>query len=56
MIWNMNLSHYYKPHPLEPFFPESEVSFCPTLLSMVLKEASDSEKKCFQILEFLIVG
>jgi len=50
----MNLSHYSKHHPVEPFFPESEISFHPTLLSMVRKEISDSEKKYFKILEFLI--
>jgi hypothetical protein len=50
----MNLSHYSNPPPVEPFFPESEVSFRPTLLSMVRKETSDSEKKYFKILEFLI--
>jgi hypothetical protein len=51
----MNLSHYSKRHPVEPFFSESEISFFPTLLSMALKEISDSEKKYFKILEFLIV-
>ncbi len=27
----MNLSHYSKHHPVESFFPESEISNCPTL-------------------------
>ncbi len=44
----MNLSHYSKHHPFEPFPPESEISFYPTLLSMVCKETSDSEKKILQ--------
>ena len=44
----MNLSHYSKHHPVESFFPESEISFYPTLLSMVCKEISDSEKKTLQ--------
>ncbi len=51
----MNLSHYSKHHPVEPFFPESEISSYPTLLIMVCKEISDSEKKYFKILEFLIM-
>ena len=52
----MNLSHYYKPYPFEPFFPEFDVSFCPTLPSMVRKKISNSEKKCSKILELLIMG
>ena len=44
----MNLSHDSKHHPIEPFFPESEVSFYPTSLRMVCKETSDSEKKILQ--------
>ena len=51
----MNLSHYSKHYPVESFFPESGISFYPTLLSMVCKEIPDSEKKYFKILEFLIV-
>jgi len=51
----MNLSRYSKHLPVELFFPESEMSFYPTLLSMVRKEISDSEKKYFKTLEFLIV-
>ena len=52
----MNLSHDYKPYLFKSFFPEFEISFCPTLPSMVRKEISNSEKKCFKNLEFLIVG
>ena len=44
----MNLSHYSKHHSVESFFLESEISFYPTLLSMVYKEISDSEKKILQ--------
>jgi len=51
----MNLSHYSKRYLAESFFPESEISFHPTLLSMMCKEISDSEKKYFKTLEFLIV-
>lgn len=52
----MRLSHYYRRYLFEPFSPELELSFYPTLLSRTCKEDPNSEKKILQKSKISISG